>query len=90
VGDVVAGSTPDPDKPVLKDGTFQQNKQGGMPQANSDFDSLNPQNVVDQGGDVRTGTLPDGTRVAVRTKSTPSLDINPPPGSSAPDYVIRY
>ena len=85
--DVLKDATRDPKKPTLKDGTEQYNKPGGMPQADQDFDSMQPGNVQSQGGDVRTGTLSDGTQVVVRPQSVPSLEINPPSGTPS---IIRY
>ena len=85
--DVLAGSTPDADKPILKDGTLQQTKPGGMAAADADFDSMHPSKVDSRPAGVRIGNLDDGTQIIVRPKSVPSVEINPPTG---PSYVIRY
>jgi len=86
VQEVLAGTVPDPVKPVLRDGTLQQNGPGGMAGADGDFDSMQPRNVVRHGRSVRTGTLPDGTRLVVRPLSVPTLEIDLPDGRN---YVIR-
>ena len=58
--------------------TRQFDRQGGMNQANKDFDSLNPSNVrnIQNGG--RAGNLSDGSKVNVRPNSKdgrPTLEI---------------
>jgi len=58
--------------------TTQWEKPGGMPDANRDFDQLNPSNVRDLPNGGRVGTLPDGRTVVVRPTSTdgrPTVEI---------------
>ena len=52
---------------------------GGLDEANEKFDNtLKPKNVKDHGDGVRSGELDNGTRVTVRPKNSPSIDINRP------------
>ncbi len=69
-------------------------KDGGMDQADKDFDSLNPENVKPiqtTKGPGRTGTLPDGRSVTVRPGSSdgrPTLEIRNPGNGRGTE--IRY
>jgi hypothetical protein len=87
LNEVLTGTVPDPDKPVLRDGTLQQNGAGGLVGANVDFDRMQPSNVTNHGKGVRTGTLYDGTHLVVRPLSVPTLEITVPNGRT---YIIRY
>lgn len=68
-------------------------KDGGMPEADRDFDSLKPgeqKNIETQYGPGRTGTLKDGSKVTVRPGSSdgrPTLQIRRPNGRQT---EIRY
>ncbi len=67
---------------------------GGMDQANEDFDSLNPEGAKDidtRYGPGRTGTLENGDRVTVRPGSSdgrPTLEIRNPANGRGTE--IRY
>lgn len=71
----------------------QGQKEGGMDEANGDFDSLDPSGVKDietKWGPGRAGTLEDGTKVTVRpgsTEGSPTLQIQNPSGRGT---EIRY
>jgi hypothetical protein len=73
--------------------TTQFERDGGIQQANSDFDSLGVQNVrviETPKGTIRTGTLADGRTVTVRGFSSdgrPTLEIR---GSNGRGEEIRY
>lgn len=83
---------------ILKDATpgkvsssRQYSKQGGLEQANKDFDALTQgAKVQDRGGGLRTSELPDGTKVIVRPNSSggkPTLEFQPPTGKTT---KVRY
>ena len=73
--------------------TKQRERSGGFDQANTDFDSLDPQEVRDidtRYGAGRSGTLPDGRSANVRPGSSdgrPTLEIRSPNGRGV---EIRY
>lgn len=69
--------------------TEQHIKEGGYEQANIEFDSLNLSNVKPIGNIGRVGTLEDGTKVVVRSKSSdgrPTIEIQSKPRKTE----IRY
>ena len=84
-------------QPRGKSRTLKQfSKPGGFKEANKDFDALKPKNVQNRGNDVRTGELPDGTKVIVRPGSSlgasrsgskPTLEFQPPKGAPT---KVRY
>jgi hypothetical protein len=58
--------------------TSQWEKPGGMPEAEKDFNDLNPSDVKNYPNGVKVGTLGDGSSVIVRPQSTdgrPTLEI---------------
>lgn len=58
--------------------TTQWEKAGGMPEADADFDNLQPTDVRDRPGGGRIGQLPEGKTVIVRPDSSdgrPTLEI---------------
>jgi hypothetical protein len=58
--------------------TTQWEKDGGMDEANNDFDQMNPSNVIQIPDGGRVGSLPDGRRIVVRPNSQdgrPTLEI---------------
>jgi RHS repeat-associated protein len=69
----------------------QFDKDGGVDQAQKDFDRIAGSNAVkDQGNGVRSTELPDGTTVSVRPHSTegsPTIQITPTIGR---DVKVRY
>ncbi|WP_279357922.1 hypothetical protein [Methylobacterium indicum] len=71
--EVLKDATRDPDKTTLKDGTEQYTKPGGMPEANADYDSMQPQTTSSPRPGTRIGVLSDGTQVVVRPRSVPRL-----------------
>lgn len=74
IDDLIESSTPG-DKTKGKSTIYE--KEGGIEEANKDFDSLNPSNIREVNG-IRIGTLPDGSTVNVREKSKdgrPTLEI---------------
>jgi hypothetical protein len=71
----VDGATPGRE---TKGPTTQWEKDGGMEDANRDFDSMNPGDVMELPNGGRRGTLPNGRKVVVRPDSTdgrPTLEI---------------
>ncbi len=85
--DVLKDAKRDPKRPTLDDGSEQYVKPGGMPEADADFDAMNPRNVRSVSEKVRIGELGDGTQLVVRPLSKPSLEINPKSGTPV---IIRY
>jgi hypothetical protein len=69
----------------------QFSKPGGFNQANKDFDALVGNAPVQiRSGSLRTSTLPDGTKVAVRPHSSsgkPTLEVQSPTGKT---IKVRY
>ncbi|WP_156398904.1 hypothetical protein [Methylobacterium sp. Leaf469] len=85
--DVLSDATRDPEARTLKDSSEQYNKKCGMAEADADFDSMQPNNIISKPGGIRVGEIEGGTQVVVRPKSVPSLEINPTTGMPS---VIRY
>ncbi|MCG7509266.1 hypothetical protein [Mesorhizobium retamae] len=69
-------------------------KNGGMSEADKDFDALGPKDIKDintQYGQGRTGTLDDGTKITVRPGSSdgrPTLEMRNPENGRGTE--IRY
>lgn len=78
-------------KPGKVSSSRQYHKQGGLEQANRDFDALTRGGKIrDRGGGLRTAELPNGSNVNVRPSSTggqPTLEIRPLSGKR---IKIRY
>jgi filamentous hemagglutinin len=71
----VTGASPGKE---TKGRTTQWEKQGGTPEAEKDFNELNPSDVKNYPNGVKVGTLTDGSTVIVRPQSTdgrPTLEI---------------
>jgi hypothetical protein len=81
VGSILKDATPGKvSKPGM--GSTQYSKSGGFQRANADFDSLAGSSQIKRyPGDIRSTTLPDGTKVSVRPGSSqgdPTLQIEIP------------
>ena len=71
----VEGATPGRE---TKGSTTQWEKQGGMDEANNDFDEMNPTDIKSTPDGGRVGNLPDGRKIIVRPNSKdgrPTLEI---------------
>jgi hypothetical protein len=90
VDDILSNASPGR---VTKGKTTLYEKSGGFGQASKEFDSLNPSNVKEintPNGTLKTGTLPDGRSVTVRSWSTdgrPTLEIR---NSNGRGVEVRY
>jgi hypothetical protein len=82
------GSTPDPDHPIVGGVVPQLNRVGDWNTANNDFNSMGFVSVEDKGGGVRVGTMPDGYSATIRPLSVPTIDIRD--SSNTLLYKIRY
>lgn len=81
--DILNGATPGEQ---TKGRTKQYDKEGGFDQANKDFDNLGPSDIHTYPNGTRVGTLPDGRKVNVRPKSTPTVEVQ----SGKNKIKIRY
>jgi hypothetical protein len=75
VDDLIDGSRPG--RPT-KGRTRQWDREGGVDQANEDFDNLRPNGVTQRPDGSRTGHLEDGKKVTVRPRSSdgrPTLEV---------------
>lgn len=75
---------------IQKGKTSFGSKTGGYSQAESDFHSLNPQNIQQRSNGTITGSLPNGDKINVRPNSSdgrPTLEIQHPNGKTT---KIRY
>ncbi len=86
VDDLIRGATKG------KTGRSRQfGRNGGIDQANKDFDSLVGSGAMkSQGGGIRSAKLPDGSTISVRpgsTQGSPTIQINPPAGKP---IKVRY